>query len=262
MAALPGTSPARLIVAPPRTDASADAHPAVKAVRERFPNAVRRVTADAVGVTVIVVDPASVADILTFLHDDPAHSYDLLADVMGVDPGAGRPIQVWYQLWSMRHGLQLRVTVDVSPSALTVPTVTHVWKSADWLEREVYDMYGVRFEGHPDLRRILMPENYEEGFPLRKDFPLRGRFSRSEQTARALARDLEDVYSLEELEVARRAGSDLEDSAQSSAVALVSDGIEREDGLEGQKMLINMGPQHPATHGVLRLAVELDGEIV
>jgi NADH dehydrogenase I D subunit len=260
--ASPGSGPARLIVGESRPDASPESHPAVQTLRERFPEAVSRVFSDAVGVSVVVVEPAAVADVLRFLHDDLAHAYDLLADVMGVDPGAGRPIQVWYQLWSMRHGLQLRVTVEVPQESLILPTVTDVWKTADWLEREVYDMYGVRFEGHPDLRRILMPENYEEGFPLRKDFPLRGRFSRSEQTARALSRDLEDVYSLEELEIARRAGSDLEDSAQSSAIALVGDGNGDAAGLEGKKMLINVGPQHPATHGVLRLVLELDGETV
>jgi NADH-quinone oxidoreductase subunit C len=77
-----------------------------------------------------------------------------------------------------------------------------VWKGADWLEREAYDMFGVKFRGHPDLRRILMWEGYREGFPLRKDFPLRGRFSRSEQLRQALAANPESRYSMEELSIA------------------------------------------------------------
>jgi hypothetical protein len=75
-----------------------------------------------------------------------------------------------------------------------VDSVVSLWAAADWLEREVWDMFGVHFRGHPDLRRILMPENYAEGHPLRKDFPLRGRFSRAEQTRRALALEVEDHY--------------------------------------------------------------------
>ncbi len=77
-----------------------------------------------------------------------------------------------------------------------------LYKGADWLERECFDMFGLKFTGHPDLRRILMWEQYKEGFPLRKDFPLRGRFSRSEQLRQALAANPEARYSMEELNIA------------------------------------------------------------
>ncbi len=85
---------------------------------------------------------------------------------------------------------------------LEVESVSDLWTGANWLEREVFDMFGITFRGHPDLRRILMWETYAEGFPLRKDFPLRGHFSRSEQTRQALAANPEAHYSLEELSIA------------------------------------------------------------
>jgi NADH-quinone oxidoreductase subunit C len=85
---------------------------------------------------------------------------------------------------------------------LEVDSVWPVFKGADWLERECFDMFGIKFIGHPDLRRLLMWEQYKEGFPLRKDFPLRGRFSRAEQLRQALAANPEARYSMEELSIA------------------------------------------------------------
>jgi NADH-quinone oxidoreductase subunit C len=137
--------------------------------------------------------------VLRFLKDDPAERYRFLSDITGVDYGGGRPIQVVYQLWSLDHKRQLRVKAELPLSSLEIDSVVPLWHAADWLERETFDMFGIRFRGHPDLRRILMPENYAEGHPLRKDFPLRGRFSRAEQTRRALAMETEDFYTPQEL---------------------------------------------------------------
>jgi NADH-quinone oxidoreductase subunit C len=100
-----------------------------------------------------------------------------------------------------RRFLRLKVLVPKG-QPLEVPSVWPVFKGADWLERECYDMFGIRFTGHPDLRRLLMWEQYKEGYPLRKDFPLRGRFSRSEQLRQALAANPEARYSMEELSIA------------------------------------------------------------
>ena len=247
-----------LIAAEPRTEASPEEHPSVRALQDRFGDSVLRVTSDATGYPVVHVSPSSSAEVLAFLRDDPDHRYEMLVDLMGADLGGGNPLQVWYQLWSLTHGRQLRIVCQVPLDALTLPSATNLWDAADWLEREVFDMYGVTFEDHPDLRRILMPEYYEEGFPLRKDFPLRGRFSRSEQVRRALARGYEDTYAMRELEMGGYVEGDSapvkelppDESPEDLAV----------DYLEGVPMLINMGPQHPATHGVLRLVLQLDGE--
>ncbi|MGD8700777.1 MAG: NADH dehydrogenase (quinone) subunit D [Gemmatimonadales bacterium] len=224
--------------------------PDVADLRSRFSEAVRAVELDAAGETVAYVDPDRSFEILSYLRD--SRGYDMLKDVTGLDYGGGRPIQVVYQLWSTKESRPLRVKAEVPLDRPKLKSAYEIWRAADWLEREVYDMFGVTFEGHPDLRRMLMPENYEEGYPLRKDFPLRGRFTRAEQTRRALSRDLEDIYSMQELSVAAAL-----DRARRSDVGTEADG---QPGLATQNMILNIGPQHPATHGVLRIVVELDGE--
>lgn len=169
-------------------------NPSVTALRGRFPDAVFRNEICAGDEDVVYVDPARIAEILRWLHDDPDRHYDHLADVTAVDHGGGRPLEVVYQLWSIPRRAALRVKCELPLDALEIESVTGIWVGADWLEREVYDLFGITFAGHPDLRRILMPENYAEGHPLRKDFPLRGRFSRAEQTRRALTQVPEDYY--------------------------------------------------------------------
>ena len=169
-------------------------NPSVTALRERFPDGVLRNEVCARDQDVVYIDPARVVEILGWLHETPDQQYDHLADVTAVDYGGGRPLEVVYQLWSIPHRAALRVKCELPLDGLEVDSVTSIWAGADWLEREVYDLFGVRFGGHPDLRRILMPENYAEGHPLRKDFPLRGRFSRAEQTRRALTQDPDDYY--------------------------------------------------------------------
>ncbi len=247
-----------LIRSEPVQGADPGDHPSVIALRERFGSDVRRVTTDALGYPVVWLAPARNLAALRFLHEDPGQSYDLLADLTGAHRGVGMPIEVWYQLWSMRHGRQLRVVCETPLDDLTIDSVTSLWDTADWLERETFDMFGVTFRGHSDLRRILMPENYEEGFPLRKDFPLRGRFSRSEQVRRCLTRSFEDVYAMRELELAGYTGDGASGLRELQPEERLEDASTEE--LEGEPMLINMGPQHPATHGVLRLVLQLDGE--
>jgi NADH-quinone oxidoreductase subunit C len=176
----------------------------VAALQQQFGAAVRRV--DVVwGETTVYVDGASLLDIVTWLHDDPSQRYNYLSDVTAVeyrDPE--RQLEVVWHLRSLPYRRFLRLKVELPKEGpLEVPSVWGVYKGADWLERECYDMFGIRFTGHPDLRRILMWEQYREGYPLRKDFPLRGRFSRSEQLRQALAANPEARYSLEELTIAQ-----------------------------------------------------------
>ena len=180
-----------------------ETNPSVDAVRQQFGTAVRRV--DVVwGETTVIVDPARVHDVIRWLHDDPAQRYDYLSDVTAVEfRDLELPIEVVWHLRSLPYRRFLRVKAQIERgAALEVPSVWDIYKGADWLERECYDMFGIRFIGHPDLRRLLMWEQYAEGFPLRKDFPLRGRFSRSEQLRQALAANPEARYSKEELSIA------------------------------------------------------------
>jgi len=177
--------------------------PSVADLRTRFAGGVRRVLVSC-GDTIVYLDPARAHEILAWLKDDPSQQFDYLTDLTAVEyRDAERPLEVVWQLRSLSRRQDLRVKVELAKDApLVVDSVYDLWKGADWLEREVFDMFGVTFRGHPDLRRILMWETYREGFPLRKNFPLRGHFSRAEQTRQALAANPEAHYSLEELSIA------------------------------------------------------------
>jgi NADH-quinone oxidoreductase subunit C len=181
-----------------------DANPSAEALRGKFGAAIARVDV-AFGETSVVVDRARLLEIVRWLHEDPSQQYDYLSDVTAVeyrDPE--RPLEVVWHLRSLpyRRFLRIKVLLDRT-GELVVPSVWAVYRGADWLERECYDMFGIRFDGHPDLRRILMWEGYKEGYPLRKDFPVRGRFSRSEQLRQALAANPEARYSMDELTIAQ-----------------------------------------------------------
>ena len=179
-------------------------NPSAQAMRETFGDAVVR--SDVVwGETTVVVRRDRLSDIVAWLHDDPAQRYNLLVDVTAVEfRDMELPIEVVWHLRSLPYRRFLRLKVELEKGQpLSVPSVWGVYKGADWMERECFDMFGITFEGHPDLRRILMWEQYREGYPLRKDFPLRGRFSRSEQLRQALAANPEARYSMEELSIAQ-----------------------------------------------------------
>ena len=180
-----------------------EASPSVAAMRARFGGAILRHLVSC-GDTIVYVEVARLLEVMTWLRDDPGQRFDYLTDVTAVEyRDQERPLEVVWQLRSLGRKADLRVKVELDQrQPLVVASVFDLWKGADWLEREVFDMFGVSFTGHPDLRRILMWETYAEGFPLRKDFPLRGHFSRAEQTRQALSANAEAHYSLEELSIA------------------------------------------------------------
>ena len=165
------------------------------------------------GETIVFVPAARLLDAMRWLNETPGQEFDYLVDVTAVEfRDRERPLQVVYFLRSLKRKADVRVKVELEASEeLAVDSVWSLWHGADWLEREVYDMFGITFRGHPDLRRILMWETYAEGYPLRKSFPLRGRFSRAEQVRQALNVNPEGHYSMEELAIADAAGDLPED---------------------------------------------------
>jgi NADH-quinone oxidoreductase subunit C len=179
-------------------------NPSVDALRATFGNAIGRALVARDDETIVVVQRDKLLDVMRWLRDTPGQAYDYLVDVTAVEyRDAERPIEVVYFLRSLARRADLRVKVELPRAQeLVVDSVVGLWVGANWLEREVYDMFGVTFRGHPDLRRILMWETYAEGYPLRKDFPLRGRFSRAEQVRQALGGNPEAHYSMEELSIA------------------------------------------------------------
>ena len=178
-------------------------NPSADRIRDRFGSGFVR--AEVIwGETTVFVRPESVLDIVRYLHDDASEQYDYLSDVTAVEyRDLELPLQVVWHLRSLPYRRFLRLKAEIQKGApLRVPSVMPIYSGADWLERECFDMFGIQFDGHPDLRRILMWEQYAEGYPLRKDFPLRGRFSRSEQLRQALAAQPESRYSMTELTIA------------------------------------------------------------
>ena len=117
----------------------------------------------------IFIEPDAIAEVGAFLKKDPDLAFDCLSNETGVDYKAEGHIQVVYHLFSYKHRHYIVLKVNAPRDNPVVPTVENVWKAANWLEREIYDLLGVVFEGHCDLRRLLMPEDWI-GYPLRKDF--------------------------------------------------------------------------------------------
>jgi NADH-quinone oxidoreductase subunit C len=122
----------------------------------------------------VSVAKEKIVEVCQFLKNDPELAYNLLADLCGIDMARSElRFGVIYNLYSLATKHRIRLKTFVSEEDPAVPTVTGVWKTANWHEREAYDMFGIVFVGHPDLRRIYMPDEFEH-FPLRKDFPLMG----------------------------------------------------------------------------------------
>ncbi len=175
------------------------------------------------------VDRGVLPELARHLKDDPALDFKLLLDVCGVDyPGRDERFEVVYHAASLERGQRIRLKVPVREDDPVVPSVYGVWRAADWFEREAFDMFGIRFEGHPNLKRILCHQAFQ-GHALRKDY---------DRGQRWLLREAE----------------------QDDMPAWAKEHPEDADHFETQ--VLNLGPSHPATHGTLRTVVRLDGEII
>jgi len=137
-----------------------------KSIRDKFPDAVIE-SGDSGGILMLRLEPKFLPDVCRFLKESPELEFDYLACVSGVDWSDRLEVVYHLQSLSLKHKLVLKVNADRDEPKL--PSLTSVWAGADFQEREAYDMFGIVFEGHPDLRRILLPEDWE-GYPLRKDY--------------------------------------------------------------------------------------------
>ncbi|MEI7729489.1 MAG: NADH-quinone oxidoreductase subunit C [Verrucomicrobiota bacterium] len=140
-------------------------------------------------ITLVLTDSACISEVCGFAKSDLG--FDYLVDISSVDNyGADPRWTVVYELYGLSHRCHLRIKTNVSEEKSELPTVSGIWRTADWHEREIYDMMGIRFTGHPDLRRILMWEGYPF-YPLRKDFPLAGKPSETAEVAFSRSAPLE-----------------------------------------------------------------------
>jgi len=145
---------------------------AVEKLKEKFPNSVLEVTTFRGEITVSV-SKGEIYEICKFLHSDPDLQFHLLTDLCGLDFFPQTPrFGIAYLLCSVKNAQRLRLKTRVGEEE-SIQSVEPIWKVANWYEREVYDLFGIRFENHPDLRRILLWDGYD-GYPLRKDYPAEG----------------------------------------------------------------------------------------
>jgi len=217
-----------------------------KELADRFKDAVVTVQPTIDLIPTLWVAKDRLAGVLRYLKEDAARPYRMLYDLTSIDERTRRHRQgqpdgdfaVVYHLLSFDRNEDLRIKVALQGESPTIQSITSLWPAADWYEREVWDMFGIRFEGHPHLRRILMPPTWE-GYPLRKDHPARGTEMGPFQ--------LPDEKQEREQEALQFRPEDW--------------GLTRQSD-ETDFMFLNVGPQHPGTHGILRIVLQLDGEVI
>ncbi len=218
----------------------------VEELKTRLGDALLAVQETQDGIPTAWVRGDRIVEALSFLKQEATTKYPMLIDLTGIDERTrkvriGQPdsdFTVVYLLLSLDNAQEFRIKVPLKGDYPSVPTCTGVWPMANWYEREVWDMFGINFEGHPFQQRILMPRSWE-GHPLRKEHPARatemGRFRLWDEKEDMLQNDLE--FKPEEWGMAR-------------------------EGDDNEFLFLNIGPQHPGTHGVIRFMLQLDGEIV
>ncbi len=150
-------------------------HPLLQRIQQTFSVGVTGL-AEWRGDVAVTVSRDKLREVAQFLRNDPGMDFDYIVHVSSVDwPDDEERFEVVWEFYSIRKRHRIRLKTRVPESDCAVDSLTDLWKGADFMEREVFDMMGIRFRNHPDLRRILMPDDYTEGYPLRKDFPLRGK---------------------------------------------------------------------------------------
>jgi len=204
--------------------------PVLKRLRELFPDAITKAE-DFRGDLSVTIKRERLLEVCRALRDDPALDFNFLMDVAGVDYYTRQPdrFESVYHLYSLDKQHRLRLKVPVPESDPTVDSVVSVWRGANWHEREAFDMFGIKYNGHPDLRKILTHNKFL-GYALRKDHDPGKRYLLKENDATTLA-DVPSEWP-------------------------------RQDKIIAEPKIINIGPSHPATHGVFRISALLDGETI
>jgi NADH-quinone oxidoreductase subunit C/D len=215
-----------------------------------------------------IVEKESLLKLAQFLRDELG--YDLLSSVTGVDYLSDEMMEVVYQAYKTTGGPGIFFKVQVPrKDPIELPSLIHVWPGTDLQEREIWDLYGIKFTGHPDLRRILTWEGFE-GHPMRKDWqeaffeeetkPFKSRWPEGKHVSAEDKNPYRDNLRFpEKFNPEKWIPTDPEEALYTSLKKSV---IQDEDGLETDQIIVNMGPQHPSTHGVFRAVVTLDGETV
>lgn len=143
-------------------------------IKDKFPDEVLEIK-EFIGQVSVTIKKKRILEICRYLHDETDLYFNYLTDICGVDYLGKKEnrFEVVYHLYSIKHRHRIRLKAEVSENDPVIDSVIPVWTGGNWHERECFDMYGIVFNGHPDLRRILLPEDWE-GYPLRKDYPLKG----------------------------------------------------------------------------------------
>ncbi len=218
--------------------------PVIENLRQRFADAVLATQATRDAVPTVWCRPGRIRELLRFLKTEVAQPFSMLYDLTAIDERwrthrDGQPaaeFTVVYHLRSYERNADVRIKVPLSGEYPSMPSITGVWPSANWYEREVWDLFGITFEGHPHLRRILLPHTWQ-GHPLRKEHPAR-------------ATEMGPFQLPEEKQIREEEALRFDPAAWGLSA----------EGHDTDLMFLNLGPQHPGTHGVFRIALLLDGE--
>lgn len=219
----------------------------VDELRERFPAVAFAEQSTSDSMPTVWLSSADLKAALAYLKNEAKSPYRMLYDLTAIDERARRAkpkdqpqstFTAVYQLLSFERNSDVRLKVALDGEFPTLPTITDLWPCANWYEREVWDMFGIGFDGHPDLRRILNPP-YWEGHPLRKEYPARA----TDLPGYELPEDKEEEEERE-----------LQFHPEKFGLSRTRDDIDY--------LFLNLGPHHPGTHGLLRAILQLDGEVI